>query len=313
AAATILVFDYFLTLEIEISLMWNSPWTPTKILFLLTRYLPFIDVPIALYHQFAPSITANTCVLTYQISGWMFASGIIIAEIILTIRTWALWGKDWRLSIALPIFSAACFVPTLAMLHIFLDSLEFTPQPIRGTAGCFVTRADPILSYCYVLLMVYETGQYPLQRIYRPLTRMVTTGILILMSIRAFISYRRGRNSELLTVIYRDGISYYIYLFLISVINVTIILSSSPYLPHLRGTDRLSTSPSSPRYPAHPFTSERDIAPPPQPFERNGGLESRVNAGYVARWGWWGEEGEFDECEVEESESRFVRVSQLRL
>ncbi|PFH47304.1 hypothetical protein AMATHDRAFT_6910 [Amanita thiersii Skay4041] len=171
AAATILALDYFLTFEIEVSLIWGSSWNWTKVLFILTRYLPFIDVPIALYHQFAPG---------------MFLSSVILAEVILTIRTWALWGKDWRLSVILPIFFCGCFVPVFILLNVFLNSLTFTPLPIPGTVGCFVTGANPILSVCYILLMVYETG------------------ILFLMVIRGLAAYKQGGDSKLARVVYRD-------------------------------------------------------------------------------------------------------------
>ncbi|OJA17249.1 hypothetical protein AZE42_12567, partial [Rhizopogon vesiculosus] len=38
AGHTFLVYDYFLTLDDEISYIWNSPWTVVKVLFLVNRY-----------------------------------------------------------------------------------------------------------------------------------------------------------------------------------------------------------------------------------------------------------------------------------
>jgi hypothetical protein len=36
-------YDHLLTLDLEISQIWSSKWTITKVLFLITRYLPYVD------------------------------------------------------------------------------------------------------------------------------------------------------------------------------------------------------------------------------------------------------------------------------
>jgi len=40
------VYDYLLTFDDERTLMWPKPWSPTKVLFLMIRYLPFVDQTI---------------------------------------------------------------------------------------------------------------------------------------------------------------------------------------------------------------------------------------------------------------------------
>ena len=40
------VYDYFLTLPDEISLVWFGRWSYMKYLYLLTRYLPIADVVV---------------------------------------------------------------------------------------------------------------------------------------------------------------------------------------------------------------------------------------------------------------------------
>ena len=47
---SLLVYDYFLTLERELRCFWSGSllksWTPVKVLFVLQRYLPFVDTGI---------------------------------------------------------------------------------------------------------------------------------------------------------------------------------------------------------------------------------------------------------------------------
>ncbi|TDL25183.1 hypothetical protein BD410DRAFT_837415 [Rickenella mellea] len=47
AGVALLIWDYFIILPDEVALMWPSRWNVSKILFLLNRYLAFVD-PIML-------------------------------------------------------------------------------------------------------------------------------------------------------------------------------------------------------------------------------------------------------------------------
>ncbi|KAJ7159780.1 hypothetical protein C8R46DRAFT_1287448 [Mycena filopes] len=53
ASIALLAFEYFLTFNLELTLIWPSKWTVSKSLFVLSRYLPFAEVPLTLYYVFA--------------------------------------------------------------------------------------------------------------------------------------------------------------------------------------------------------------------------------------------------------------------
>lgn len=55
-------FDYILTVHHEIEYIWESKWNLVKILFLLTRYLPFIDCVVVFIRKFARTIPTTNCV-----------------------------------------------------------------------------------------------------------------------------------------------------------------------------------------------------------------------------------------------------------
>ena len=94
------------------------------------------------------------CRFVFESNSWLFYVGTCLAEskdesmswcrpcltdvacaVILTLRTWAVWNKDWRLSIALPIFFAACFGVNIPLIVIFVKSLRCKNVQIRD---CFV-------------------------------------------------------------------------------------------------------------------------------------------------------------------------------
>jgi len=52
AASTMFIWDYILTFRMEVDLVWKSKWNIMKGLYLLQRYLPFIDTTwLVLYCQ----------------------------------------------------------------------------------------------------------------------------------------------------------------------------------------------------------------------------------------------------------------------
>lgn len=43
AASAVFVYDYLLTFPMEVELIWGSRWNAIKIIFIVQRYMPFID------------------------------------------------------------------------------------------------------------------------------------------------------------------------------------------------------------------------------------------------------------------------------
>jgi hypothetical protein len=151
-----------LTLPQEVSLIWSARWNLIKVLFLLTRYLPFVDLGIVLHcecfllvlfvgtdltsvtDRFQQHPDAGTCYLltATKASSWLFVVITSLAEsqclsviicvsvvlirylppVMLTVRTWAVWNRDRRLSIGLPIFFVLCWAPMIKIIDMFLKS-----------------------------------------------------------------------------------------------------------------------------------------------------------------------------------------------
>ena len=42
-------YDYFVTFQREVELVWPSKWNSMKVLFIVSRYSPFLDVPLDVY------------------------------------------------------------------------------------------------------------------------------------------------------------------------------------------------------------------------------------------------------------------------
>jgi len=201
AAATLLVWEYIVTLSSEITLVWPSRWGLLKILFILTRYLPFVDVPGILYTRLKPSITVGECSNAFKFTGWLMVFGIVIAEVILVVRTWAIWGRTRFMAICLASVFTLCVVPVIYIESVYLDSVSFTPIP---SSGCFVSQGSTLIGIDFIIIITFESF------------------VLVLTLIKGVKHYRHFGVHGCLSVLYRDGILFFVYLLGISVINLAV-------------------------------------------------------------------------------------------
>uniref|UniRef100_A0A0W0FE00 DUF6533 domain-containing protein n=1 Tax=Moniliophthora roreri TaxID=221103 RepID=A0A0W0FE00_MONRR len=212
----LLVYDVILNVNLELRHIWGSKWSLLNVLYIIQRYIPFFDTAVmVLHHQFATGLSPRYCSINYRISGWCFIGGIVVSELVLTLRLWAVWRRSTPIAIGLAIFFLGCWVPCFVLLNQFLKSMTFAVPPLPHFRGCFISGGSHILYMCWVLMMIYDTG---------------TLIMIIIPGIRA---YRLGGSSELLNAVYRDGVIYYAFIFLVSVINVIVIVTLPPDLVHL--------------------------------------------------------------------------------
>ncbi|KAJ7589035.1 hypothetical protein C8J56DRAFT_29663 [Mycena floridula] len=213
-----MLYDYSITFSMEVEHIWLAKPSAITIIYLIQRYLPFIDsVALEIYILFSTwpnGPSQRYCAVTFPLRAALFQVGFAFSEVILTLRVYAVWSRNKRLSILLPLFYAICFLPSFVILGVFLKTLRYA-APIRPDVGCIVSEGSALLFLCWILLAVYDLG------------------ILILMLTQGVRTYRLGGNLGLYNVVYRDGIIYYIYLFALSSINVVVVLTSSRDLASL--------------------------------------------------------------------------------
>ncbi|KAJ6546186.1 hypothetical protein DFH09DRAFT_649023 [Mycena vulgaris] len=214
ACATVLVYDWMCTLDQEISCVWSRPRTLGTLFFVFNRYLPFIDVFLCLS---GTRISAEQCLTRFKIVGWFTVIGIFLSEVILMLRTYALWERRRGALISLSILSTCTVISTAVFTHLELASLEYLPS--EGV-GCQLEMASSIVIYAYLTLMISETSEL---RAFRASTMcsLPFSAIVIMTVIKAYRDLRRSRQPWLVQL-YHDGMLFYVYLLAISLANILV-------------------------------------------------------------------------------------------
>ncbi|KAJ7128658.1 hypothetical protein C8R44DRAFT_979272 [Mycena epipterygia] len=152
ACATVLIYDWLCTLNQEISHVRARPWSTGTLFFVLNRYLPFIDVFISLSAKLTR--ISPECLTRIKIVAWLNTFGIFLSEVILMLRTYALWERKRAVLISMAILCICTVIPTAVFVQLELGSLEYVPT---DGVGCALARASSIIVFAYLMLMISET------------------------------------------------------------------------------------------------------------------------------------------------------------
>ncbi|KAI0748966.1 hypothetical protein BC629DRAFT_1179933 [Irpex lacteus] len=203
AFGSLLVYDYLCTLADEISLVWLQPWNIGTVLFLLNRYPPFLDTFLSL-HALTTVQYPEVCIRNFKAVTWLIVSGVFIAEMILMIRTYAIFQRNRWMKIFLCSLMTLVVVPGCVVVELELQSLHYGYPKNQPYFGCYLTQPPSVVIFiAYVLVLFSET---------------------IIVGLTAFkaIQHLRRSRSALVVHLYRNGLLFYVYILLISLANVIV-------------------------------------------------------------------------------------------
>jgi len=198
AGIAILVFDYLITVKDEARWVWGRKWGTTRLIFTVSRYILFLGTGLTAYRIPFNSSSAPcpSSLLTAAIV--IHVIGVIAAELLLILRTYALWLGDKRLLYGL---FAYVTITICAAIAIDTSPTQFLPggQP---QLGCLL-EASRNSAIVYAILLLYE---------------------LVILTLIAYKSFgpSRGSRSSIVRIIYRDGIFYVLCIIAITLANVIV-------------------------------------------------------------------------------------------
>ncbi|KAG7091687.1 hypothetical protein E1B28_010706 [Marasmius oreades] len=226
AGEALFIYDVLLNFDVELEYIWAvlSPRKrPVKVktvlfslMYLVQRYLPLLDQIILNQYFISGASTKRACTITYATSAWGSIAGISISEVILVLRIWAVWAWKPLIGVMIVVSSVAGGIPALFFLSKFVRGVQYPVIDIPGVSEqlqrCFYMATNKEIVVPWILLMLADMAGF------------------ILMAIPGISAYRSGGSSSFVKVVYRDGVIYYALTFMVSLINVIVILILSPDL-----------------------------------------------------------------------------------
>ncbi|KAJ7619480.1 hypothetical protein FB45DRAFT_1033334 [Roridomyces roridus] len=204
----LLVYDTLLQASQEHLHIWKSRWSVVKCLYLWTRYAAYVDTSLGLFLRVdstpLPSLTCDKISIFNTVFG---AVGITIAEVILMIRTYALYGRSKKLL-------AFFVILFLSIGGVNLWAVLGYSEATAFESGNSCDSNDPgnkTWIVCYTSFLAVET-------IIVSLTLRKACKILVLADGLDFLRH----PSKLVATFYRDGIFFYLAILSIFIIDVVL-------------------------------------------------------------------------------------------
>jgi len=197
AFVTIALYDYLLTLGEEVEFVWQQKMSFGNVLFILNRYMPMIDLVIYLSLQ-----EDELCLAFIRLNTWMRLFCYVVINMLLLLRTWALWGMSKTILICLSILMAVCVVAASGpSLYISFAVIEVPSLGSIQTCLYAIPRAEIVYIYC-VSLIVFDSA------------------VMILTLIKAVPARQSNGLTPLITQLLKDGIQYFIIIFLTAILII---------------------------------------------------------------------------------------------
>ncbi|KIK76210.1 hypothetical protein PAXRUDRAFT_18372 [Paxillus rubicundulus Ve08.2h10] len=198
-------FDYFYQLEDEVTFVWSRRgWSVGKALFIPTRYIPFILIPLTLFGTFSTNINLDTCEGLLYFLVFLEVIAITLSEVIFGLRAYAMWDRNRAVLVMYCCVATAYIAAFAFILQSFLPSVTYAEAPLEIISGCYKTGGSTIVFASFVVIMLAEA---------------VTTTLTLY---RAYHYFRHTPNA-LVQNMTSDGMYYCMSMFSMSVVNVLLI------------------------------------------------------------------------------------------
>lgn len=232
AGAVLYIYDFILTLPVEISQIWPSRFSGTKAVFLLCRYSALIYWCFDAITGYSPISNISTCAGLIRTTNTLQAISDIGLTVIFILRTFAIYNQNWIILIGLTTLGVARACVGLASQN-FQESFAVVPPPFSRLGPC-----DSNVSSIGLKLSI---AQNALVLCFDSIVLLLTLAKTLQLAME---SRSLGLREGISGIILRDGILYYLCIEGLVVANICVnfIPMTTQYLPSIVETFQLVLS-----------------------------------------------------------------------
>lgn len=154
AGCALVWWDWLITIEDEVTHIWPTKWTTTKIIFLTNRYLNLLLQPAVALHLAGLLPTNSLC--RFYITAYSSVVFLSLASIhvLVVVRTWVVWGqRPWVTAVLV----AAYIIYAMTCLPLIIYSFtDYHEKPINSIDGTCVTFARERSTILWIISLALE-------------------------------------------------------------------------------------------------------------------------------------------------------------
>ncbi|KAE9396192.1 hypothetical protein BT96DRAFT_977584 [Gymnopus androsaceus JB14] len=223
AMLALLSYDYFLSLAQEVAFVWSSDWSFVKVLYLVSRYSPFIDTILVVEGRLSADITIASCNSTMTFTTIFAAAGIALSDLILVARTYVVYQRSRKVLIVLVVSWIVLSIVNIATATFWTKSpSEVDPSSIiSGIPLCLQRNITSHIGMInYVALLVFETI----------VAALTLWKVFTQQYFKFGFSWTSETTRNLVLTFYRDGLLFYMFILPITLGNALVLAFAPPEL-----------------------------------------------------------------------------------
>ncbi|KLO15285.1 hypothetical protein SCHPADRAFT_275005 [Schizopora paradoxa] len=212
ATACVVIYEYLITLDNEIRHMWSPRFTFARILFFVGRYLPLAALCHAIF-VFVATTNMSPCRLELITNATFSYVEYLWAVLVLFTRSYAIWANTRIVTGILAFTYVGSVSGASYAFSRYLSGISVPPYASEFIShGCAVTIGNNFVWVALIILIFCE---------------ILAVGLLLAKSLRDY-RQRGGSGSNLLTVMTKDGVGYFICNLAITIANLIVLRRLSP-------------------------------------------------------------------------------------
>ncbi|EIW83466.1 hypothetical protein CONPUDRAFT_164407, partial [Coniophora puteana RWD-64-598 SS2] len=205
AGFALLVYDYYLTIDQEVDLVWTRRWDLVQVVFMLARYLPFPAIALTVV-RVLETVRNGPCP-NLEGSNVSHLLSILLAEILLILRTLAFWEGSKRMAWALTIFALFCLGGAVGFTQLaFIKVPGIAKLPLSQCEY----RFNPGGAVQYGVLLFHEI-------------------VILCVILYRWFTYHHRARSRVVVISYIDAVLYICAVICLSVASIVTITTQPPY------------------------------------------------------------------------------------
>ncbi|EIW86184.1 hypothetical protein CONPUDRAFT_161003 [Coniophora puteana RWD-64-598 SS2] len=209
AVTTFWIYDYIITLDDEFVFLRNARLRKTKVIYVLTRLLPFASRAVTFQYTLSSNPAPETCTTLMNTFSALETLVVLFAEVLFALRTYALWRRN---RVVLALLYGGFIVATVGgIASSFLPigpPMTVLNLPRSSVTGCFVVTPGASLAVTFAFLIALELE-------------------LVTLNVTRAVFSRRETRGRLLETLVRHNIFYYACGLVFSVANVLMAVSTN--------------------------------------------------------------------------------------
>lgn len=232
SSMVLLLHEFLSSFSQEVELVWFSPWSPPKIVYLVNRYSSILMALVYLLCLFFGAHTSARCELLGALNGWQSWISTSLVQLVLQIWLYALYNHNRRPLYVVNVVYVLLVLAVLVTVMPFGGRIRFImsdPICVQAIAPVSGDRNDSL----NVKVDLDSTTKFPVWMLCIVLTwAMFTVFLLVLIAYKVWRTFRqqvlaRALDEEgggLAYILVRDSLCYGGVIFLVALTNVVMTI-----------------------------------------------------------------------------------------